>query len=138
MTPPIVNLTVQGEPVSKGRPRVFHGHGVTPRETREAEQRIRLLYRSKYGMFSPYSCPVQVMLTFRMGTRRRKDYDNMAKLVTDALNGLAYEDDSQIVLAMVVKILPPADRRKRGLWKPRTEITISPADLPSWKPGGTD
>ena len=32
------------------------------------------------------------------------DWDNIGKIVTDALNGLAYEDDKQIVDAHVIKL----------------------------------
>ena len=34
-------------------------------------------------------------------TRRGRDWDNLAKLFTDALNGVAYEDDRQIIDANV-------------------------------------
>ncbi|MEX5590971.1 RusA family crossover junction endodeoxyribonuclease, partial [Pseudomonas urmiensis] len=34
---------------------------------------------------------------------KKPDADNIAKAVTDALNGLAYKDDSQIVILSVYK-----------------------------------
>jgi len=36
-------------------------------------------------------------------TRRRNDWDNIGKFVSDALNGIFYEDDGQISLAMVTR-----------------------------------
>ena len=34
---------------------------------------------------------------------KKPDCDNIAKAILDALNGLAYEDDSQIVSAVILK-----------------------------------
>ena len=34
----------------------------------------------------------------------RPDYDNLAKLAADALNGIVYKDDSQVVLAGISKV----------------------------------
>ena len=36
---------------------------------------------------------------FRRADRRRCDYSNMCKLADDAMNGIVYEDDSQITAA---------------------------------------
>ena len=36
----VCELTVPGDPQSKGRPRVYQGHGITPAKTREAENRV--------------------------------------------------------------------------------------------------
>jgi Holliday junction resolvase RusA-like endonuclease len=44
-----------------------------------------------------------------MGTKRVKDVDNMLKLVQDALNGRAFEDDSQIVRLVGVKVFTTPD-----------------------------
>lgn len=102
----IYMLTVPGVPVPKGRPRVFNGRGVTPRRTREAEERIRGLWAAQYPSMQPLTGDVHVSLDFYLPDRRARDWDNLSKLVTDALNGLAYEDDRQIVSAVVTKWLP--------------------------------
>ena len=39
---------------------------------------------------------LSVSITFYFATKRRRDLDNMNKLVLDALTGIAYDDDSQI------------------------------------------
>jgi len=48
-------------------------------------------------MDSPSEKDIFINAHFYMGTRRRKDLPNMGKLEYDALNGLVYRDDSQIV-----------------------------------------
>ena len=43
--------------------------------------------------------------------RSKPDWDNIGKSVCDALNGLAYNDDSQIVSASVTKMIAAADEQ---------------------------
>jgi Holliday junction resolvase RusA-like endonuclease len=50
-------------------------------------------------------------------TRQRCDIDNLVKAVQDALNGIAYVDDAQIVSLVAVKAVSPGD--------PRTEVEIA-------------
>jgi len=108
-----VFFIVRGEPKSKQRPRFANGHAYTPEETRVAEQRIKYEYLGKFGP-KKIDGPVQVVLEFYLGTRRVKDLDNLEKLVLDALNGLAYDDDSQVVLKTASKhfskTVPPQTR----------------------------
>lgn len=99
--PLAVKLTVPGDPQSKGRPRVYQGHGITPAKTREAENRVYTEWRRQYPDLQPYPGPVAITLTFWSATRRGRDWDNLAKLFTDALNGIAYQDDRQIIDACV-------------------------------------
>lgn len=105
-------LTIPGDPVAKGRPRVFHGHGVTPRKTVLTENRIYTAFTTKYPDTKPLTGPIRIDCTFYMRRQGKPDWDNLAKLATDALNGVAYVDDAQIVSAHVEKIMP--DRRVPG------------------------
>ena len=90
-------LTFYGEPVSKQRPRMGkNGQAYTPKRTRDAEAVIADRWSEEVGgKFEP-EARLGVSLQFVCANRRRKDLDNMAKLVLDALNGVAYDDDSQI------------------------------------------
>ena len=90
------SLIIPGDPVPKGRPRVYRGHGVTPSRTRIAESRIRADFMAKYPDGEPFDGPVKVVVEFWKAKRGRPDLDNLVKLVTDALNGVAYRDDEQI------------------------------------------
>lgn len=58
-------------------------------------------WRNQYPRLPPYEGPVCLTLTFWTATRRGRDWDNLAKLFTDALNGVAYMDDRQIIEASV-------------------------------------
>jgi Holliday junction resolvase RusA-like endonuclease len=46
--------------------------------------------------YVPYSGSIKVISYWTFGTRRVKDLQNCGKLEYDALNGIVYEDDSQI------------------------------------------
>ena len=117
----VVTLTVYGEPVSKLRPRtVRNGKSVrtyTPHKTAEHEAKIGWVYKKIYGGFRferdvPLFVSVkfymkvpkstskkarQGMLSGKIRPAKKPDLDNVVKLVTDSLNGIAYDDDSQIV-----------------------------------------
>ncbi|WP_077391678.1 RusA family crossover junction endodeoxyribonuclease [Mobilibacterium timonense] len=109
-------VTIEGRPVPKGRPRVFRGHAVTPRRTQQAEEQLLAMYRFQNLGEEPFTGPVEIHCVFFMPIAKtwskhkqeraakgllrctvRPDLDNLVKLVLDALNGVAYADDSQIV-----------------------------------------
>jgi crossover junction endodeoxyribonuclease RusA len=133
---------VPGEPVPKGRPRVYRGRGVTPKRTRDAEERVAKAFRLRYPRGQPLTGPVIIRAEYWMSKRGHPDWDNLAKLTTDALNGLAYEDDAQIMRADIRKITPDpmvagkrgARKRKPGdpltyhgvAYEPHTVISVTP------------
>lgn len=100
-----LTLCHPGDPVPKGRPRIFRGHGVTPKRTRDAEKSLRefAAWRMRGEGLDPFAGPLRVRLSFSRATARRCDLDNLAKLVLDALNGIAFVDDSQIVELVATK-----------------------------------
>jgi len=142
----IVGFTVFGDPVSKLRPRTVRNmdrygqvnvHTYTPTKTKDHEDKIAWVYRSVYGNFMfekgvpllvemrfflriPQSANKKMKAKMLYGeirpTKRIGDLDNFIKCATDALNGVAYEDDSQIVELI---------GRKYYSEEPRTEIIIA-------------
>lgn len=131
----IVELTVPGEPVAKQRPRICRGHGYTPAKSVNYETLIRELFAVKYPGFEPLEGPLELIVKAHMGIpkgagakkradmeagrllpEKRPDFDNLAKIVADALQGLAYRDDAQIADAII---------RKRWSETPRLEIMLT-------------
>jgi Holliday junction resolvase RusA-like endonuclease len=117
-----VIITLTGEPkstqhiyglVCSGRfPRRYmtdQGRALKERYQREAKAQ----WRDK-----PLKGEVRMHVTLYFGTKRRADWDNFHKLSCDALNGIAYEDDSQIRQVTVAL----ADDQQ----KPRIKIAVAP------------
>lgn len=94
-----LHFTVPGEPVSKGRPRVTSRGTYTPAKTREHEKLVRLVaLKERLESVPCWPMDARYLLTVRViqGTKHRRDIDNVGKLVADALNGIAWDDDSQV------------------------------------------
>ena len=102
-----LKFVVDGKPVTKARPRFARGRAYTPATTVEAEERVRAAYWAasalKYGRVVMFVGAVEMTCVFALPNRRRRDWDNLAKLVCDALNGVAYRDDDQIHDATIQK-----------------------------------
>lgn len=107
-------FTLDGNPIPKARPRVVNGHAYTPRETRQAEQDIRTA--AKLSGVRRLSGDIKLSVAFYRSSAHACDVDNLAKLVQDALNGIAYEDDRQIICLSALKTIDRA--------RPRTEVEI--------------
>ena len=120
----VIDITVPGEPFGKQRPRHsrISGTTYTPRETREHEALIRQEYRKQCGTKFPEGAQLRITVTAVMGIpkstpkyrrsdmlsgkirpTKKPDWDNIGKLVCDALNGVAYDDDKCVCEARVVK-----------------------------------
>ena len=112
-------------PFGKERPRasVVGGHAkiYTPRTTEVYENEIRMGWKKVNGE-EPFTGPLVMRLYFYMPIpksetkanklkmlekkirpTKKPDIDNLVKSVMDALNGIAYEDDSQIVTLLAKK-----------------------------------
>lgn len=120
-----IKFTVFGEPTAKGRPR-FARRGkfmaaYTPKETLNAENDFKL-QSLKYKPAVPTELPLKVeIIVFRSipksWSRKRQekavtneirpitkpDCDNFGKLVLDAMNGIFFRDDSQVVTLNIEK-----------------------------------
>ncbi len=116
-----ISFVVPGEPRGKARARVLRsGHAYTPRETLLAENEIKHFARA--AGVRVLEGPVYLVVTAsytvpkswskkRAAAARYKtskpDGDNVAKLVKDSLNGIAWSDDAQVAVLHVEKLYGP-------------------------------
>jgi Holliday junction resolvase RusA-like endonuclease len=101
-------LVVPGEPVPNARARRgAQGSFYTPRRTSEHRERIKAEWLLA-GRPSLGDAPFAMSASFFRSSRRAADLDNLVKALLDALNGLAWDDDAQLIaLSGVHKLEAP-------------------------------
>lgn len=101
-------LIIEGEPKGKERPRKGkYGNIYTPRTTQEYEKHIRNSYEGPKFEDAVY-IKIQAYYLKAKSSKglfplKKPDIDNVAKIILDSLNGVAYADDTQIVRLTVIK-----------------------------------
>ena len=134
----IANFTVSGIPKAKGRPKFSRvGNYVktyTPKDTIVYENLVKLEYERQcddiYFDDLPTRATLMVYFPIPKSVSKRKhqemsvglikhdkkpDCDNLAKSILDALNGIAFKDDSQVCELIVHKLYSD---------EPRVDVTI--------------
>lgn len=130
-----IRFTVPGEPVGKERPRFTkRGQVYTPAKTRSYETVVKLCARSamkgkkmltgaiSLSVTAFFSIPKnfskaisEKALSGELRYRKKPDWDNVGKIVSDALNGVVYSDDATVSRAVV---------EKRYSDYPRVEVSV--------------
>jgi Holliday junction resolvase RusA-like endonuclease len=123
----MITYVVYGEPQGKQRPRFVrrgnHVSAYTPEKTKTYEDEIRFMARAAMGASPPLETPVTVAIYIRMeipksfSKQKRKDAlagiikpmkkpdgDNILKCFLDAMNGIVYVDDKQVVNIHLKKV----------------------------------
>ncbi len=118
-----MRFSIPGEPVGKARPRVVRNGSrtYTPEKTVNYEALVKVEFQRQGGRMMkdgpvkmrvvawygiPRSASKRKQEAMRGGLIRptkKPDCDNVAKIIADALNGLAWRDDSQVVSLHVEK-----------------------------------
>ena len=131
-----ITVTIPGEPVGKGRPRfIKSGTPYTPLKTRAYENKVAFLYKlaakgRKFQRHAPVSVEIRAYYGIPQSDSKRQrerklngaimpckkpDIDNVVKAVLDAINGIAYEDDAQVVMISASKAYSE---------RPRVEMSV--------------
>lgn len=124
----MINFFIPGKPTGKGRPRVCRNVTYTPKPTKDYENLVRQCYIAKYADKQPIPAktPLSVLIIAyypiiksmpkkqieiienggafeTVRPTKKPDADNISKIILDALNGLAYYDDNQVVTLRIDK-----------------------------------
>lgn len=120
----IFTFSIPGKPCGKQRPKFGAGRTYTPEKTVNYENLVKLRFKQAYPNAEPIAAKVPIMARVTAyypipaNTTKKKlddikcglvrptnkpDTDNIAKICLDALNGIAYHDDAQIVRLFVEK-----------------------------------
>ena len=120
-----IRILVQAEPVPLARARFSGRHCYQPKRNREFREVVQQAARSAMGNRPPLqgevTATVKLYRRYRPTTRSYGDVDNHLKAIFDGLNGIAFEDDRQVVRCLVEKHTDAGN--------PRAEIelvTLSP------------
>ena len=118
-----LEFKVPGEPVGKGRPRFVRATGrtYTPEKTERYENLVKLAFIKEYPDVVPIEGPISVEMVANFSIpkswskkkqalaaagalrpTKKPDTDNIAK-IKDALNGIAWIDDAQVVEESISK-----------------------------------
>jgi Holliday junction resolvase RusA-like endonuclease len=123
----MTTFSVEGTPVAKGRPKFARrGNFVStysPQKTVQYEAKVREAGKAAMGSQEPLETPLSLYLYIRVPIPasttkkvlqeihagrvkpiKRPDCDNVLKAVSDALNGVCYKDDSQIINIHCTKV----------------------------------
>ena len=124
-------FVIPGEPQGKARPRFTKGHTYTPRDTVEYERLARLCYQGQSFGNVPVGVDILAVFGIPKSTSKRQrermlcgavlptkkpDADNITKIICDALNGVAYDDDKQIAEVRIRKVYGPVPQVQVTLW----------------------
>ena len=117
----VYRLEIPGKPMGKQRPKFGKGFTYTPQKTVDYENYVKLIFQQKYGqpnLTGQIKADIKVYFDIPQSTSKVKkaemlqntvrptkkpDCDNIAKIILDSLNGIAYADDKQIISLSVEK-----------------------------------
>jgi Holliday junction resolvase RusA-like endonuclease len=119
----MIKFEILGQPIAKARPRVTRsGIAYTPAKTVNYETMVKYTYQSLYWHLEPSTKLIEASITAifpvpksyskkkanellagHYNYDKKPDCDNLAKIILDALNGIAYKDDSQVTILHIAK-----------------------------------
>ena len=120
----IYEFEIPGKIIGKGRPRLnsYTGAVYTPTRTKDYENLVMQYFMIKYPKFKQLEGRVSVeivanfevpkstkkqdkilMLEYKINPIKKPDIDNIVKIILDAMNEIAFKDDTQITKLNVEK-----------------------------------
>lgn len=142
-------FVIPGEPQGKGRPRFVRKTGMsyTPDKTVAYEELVRQRFLAtangeRFGDDEPVFVEIIANMAIPKSASKKKqaamlngdirpikkvDWDNCGKIICDALNGIAYRDDSQVV-----------DGHVKKYYAETGSVVVIMTDQEGWRDGWTE
>lgn len=118
-----MKFEILGKPVAKARPRLNKfGYTYTPEKTVNYENLVRYTFQSEFPNHKPFEGLIEASITAifdipksyskkktkelletHNNYNHKPDCDNLAKIILDSLNGIAYKDDAQVTILHINK-----------------------------------
>lgn len=116
----MIKFTIPGEPKGKGRPRVTRYGVYTPETTVNYENWVKICFQEakqkklEGQLKAEIRCYFEIPNSYSKKKKedalrgnirpaKKPDLDNIMKIILDALNGLAYKDDKDIIECSIEK-----------------------------------
>lgn len=119
----MIKFQILGKPVAKARPRLSKfGYTYTPEKTVNYENLVKYTFQSEFPNHKPFEGYIEANITAvfdipksyskkktkelletHNNYNHKPDCDNLAKIILDSLNGIAYKDDSQVTVLHINK-----------------------------------
>jgi len=115
-------IVVEGKIKGKARPRfnTKTGRTFTPEDTVSYENWVRINYKDQFGKYLEGTIKARIIAYYKIPKsyakkrvqaireglehpQKKPDADNIAKIILDSLNKIAFDDDSQVVELIVIK-----------------------------------
>lgn len=136
-----MRFQIEGKITGKGRPRFTrNGRTYTDSKTESYECLVRNEYRRAGGRYHDGPVSVNMTVAYQLTKAdynskgepnskglaklngiikptKKPDCDNIAKIILDALNGVAYKDDSQVTFLAVTKLYSDRESVKVEIWE---------------------
>jgi Holliday junction resolvase RusA-like endonuclease len=112
----MISFIIPGEPMGKQRARTTKWGSYTPEKTVNYETLVKVIYKEKYPKQELIYTPIKMSINAYLGIvkstpkkniplmlnntirpTKKPDIDNIAKIILDALNGICYKDDTQVI-----------------------------------------
>lgn len=128
MTPEIKNMYVfllDFEAIPKGRPRLGRGRVYTPSRTVNYEKKVKKALQAQFHedvITSPLHMNIRFYFKKAKSCKskymtKRLDLDNLIKSLSDAMNGIVFHDDSQVVSIDALKAYDSHPRIEMTLYE---------------------
>ena len=102
-----IKITLFIDPIPQARPRFSGGHAYQPARNRQYRELVQAaaaeVMHGREMMTGEVTASINLFRRFKPTARNFGDADNHAKAILDALNGICFADDAQVVKLVVSK-----------------------------------